>query len=663
MADDHPITADDVARKQFATAFRGFDQYEVRAFLASIAAELASLHEREKSLRERLSAAEVKPPAAEIAEDELEAALGAEMTRVLHAAREAAAEIRANAEDSVARLLREANDEATRLRTDAESVLARRTEEADAAAARIIAAAEEQAAATRSEAEATATSTVEEAQTRGREMVAEAQTVRERILRDLSRRRKVAATQLEQLLAARERLMSAYEMVRTNLDDVTRELEVVESEARLAADVAGFKAPAEDDAMPAPDDATPEPEAVPEAVVEPEVEPSAEREGDAAPVAAVPVEAVPAEPAPVLETPPAEERRSSSLRLLRRKAEPDAAAPIALDDDVEGVRIIRPEPVAAEPVAAEPEPVGAEPEPQLEPVAAPAEPAPEGEGSDDEDAGHAVEDLFARLRADRAEALAQAEAVLAEAGPQPDEAVDVLDAPDAASSEEVTEPESDAVEEEATASAEETVFERRDAALEPAERALTRALKRALADEQNEVLDSLRRLRGKPSLDALLPSADEHIARYARASTEHMEHGVNAGADVTGGEAPKVDELVDRLAREITDDLRTRLERTLDSTSDDDEALVEAISATYREWKTARSEPLARHHLAAGYAFGAFSAAADGELSWIVDSAEGNCPDCDDNALAGPTAKGSAYPTGQLHPPAHAGCRCLVLRV
>jgi hypothetical protein len=138
---------------------------------------------------------------------------------------------------------------------------------------------------------------------------------------------------------------------------------------------------------------------------------------------------------------------------------------------------------------------------------------------------------------------------------------------------------------------------------------------------------------------------------------------VNAGAELAGGEAPKVDELADRLAREITDDLRARLERTLDSTGDDDEALVEAISAAYREWKTARSEPLARHHLAASYAFGAFSATDAGELRWVVDTAEGSCPDCDDNTLAGPTAKGSAYPTGQIHPPAHAGCRCLVLPV
>jgi len=58
----------------------------------------------------------------------------------------------------------------------------------------------------------------------------------------------------------------------------------------------------------------------------------------------------------------------------------------------------------------------------------------------------------------------------------------------------------------------------------------------------------------------------------------------------------------------------------------------------------------------------AFAAAPDGAvLRWVFGD-EGPCPDCDDNALAGPTAKGEPYPTGQLHPPAHAGCRCLLAR-
>lgn len=637
MADDHPITADDVARKQFATSRRGFDQNEVRSFLASVAAELASLRERERSLRERLDAAEQKAPAPELVDDQLEAVLGTEMTRVLHAAREAAAEIRAKAEESVARLLREANDEATKLRTDAEGILARRTEEADAAGAAILSNAEEAANALRSEAESAATATIEEAQTRGREMVAEAQAVRERILKDLSRRRRVAATQLEQLLAARERLMAAYDMVRTNLDEVTHELSVVESEARLAADVAGFKPPPEDEPVPVADGLAPATEA-----------PEPER-GEAAPEpVGAPVEAEAEDaPEPELQSGPGEERRSSSLRLLRRKPDPEPVS-VPNDDDVEGVRIIRPEPAAEPP-----------PRPTIVPEAPPApEPEPEPASHDEASDPQPVEDLFARLRADRAAAVAQAEAVLAERLPEAEGEPEPEPGTDDLAETDVVE---HGAEPEAISPEQDSVFERRDAALEPTERGLTRALKRALADEQNEVLDALRRLRGKRTLDALLPSVDDHLARYGRISSDHLERGARAGAESVSGEAPEVDEVVDRLAHEIVDDLRARIERTLDSAGDDDEALVEAISATYREWKTARSEPLARHHLAASYAFGVFDAADAGALLWTVDSAEGSCPDCDDNALAGPTPKGTVYPTGQLHPPAHAGCRCLVL--
>ena len=45
-------------------------------------------------------------------------------------------------------------------------------------------------------------------------------------------------------------------------------------------------------------------------------------------------------------------------------------------------------------------------------------------------------------------------------------------------------------------------------------------------------------------------------------------------------------------------------------------------------------------------------------LQWIP-LAVGRCADCDDNAFE-PTVKGEAFPTGQAHPPAHPGCRCLL---
>jgi DivIVA domain-containing protein len=647
--------ADEVARKQFSTAFRGFDQYEVRAFLAQVASTIATLREREKAFREKVAGLEAASPAPHRADEvDLEQALGAEMTKVLHAAREAASEIRVHAEESVARLLREATDEAASLRADAESILAKRTEEAEAQAAALIAAAEE----------------------RGREMVGEAQSVRERMLKDLSRKRKVAAVQLEQLLAARQRLLDAYDVVRQNLDSVTDELNGAEEQAKLAADVAGFKRraeePADDVELSTPvSDAGPSHE--PESTPEPEPSsPTVVVIEDADAAAGDPTGGSGA---------PGDDRRSSSLRLLRRKPEPvESIEDGGSEGEVhEGVRLLRPEATPApRPVSLvrdEPESAGEElGEPELPDAAVdddldePDLPEDEvldgevldGEGFGDDAPAAPVEDLFARLRADRAAALEHAQTVLTE--PEPEAAVEPESESEPEPEVAVDEPGADVgVPPESPEAAGDAVFEARDAALEPLERALTRALKRALADEQNEVLDTLRRAKRTPSLEELMPSAERHAERFAAVSGEHLRAGVEVGAASHDGAAPDVDELAHQFGADITDDVRARVGRALDSTGNDDEALVEAISATYREWKTSRSEPFARHHLAAAYALGAFSALEDGSLRWIVDVAEGGCPDCDDNALAGPTPKGERYPTGQAHPPAHMGCRCLVV--
>jgi DivIVA domain-containing protein len=639
--------ADEVARKQFSTAFRGFDQYEVRAFLAQVASTLATLREREKAFREKVAGLEAATPASSNADEvDLEQALGAEMTKVLHAAREAASEIRVHAEESVARLLREATDEAVSLRADAEAILAKRSEEAEAEAAAIIAAAEE----------------------RGREMVGEAQSVRERMLKDLSRKRKVAVVQLEQLLAARQRLLDAYDVVRQNLDSVTDELSGAEEQAKLAAEVAGFKRLAEDatsDPAPVGDDAPPTVSLVPptpdhEVAHDPSPTPSSTA------IVIIDDEAA-AQPPGATTARPVDDRRSSSLRLLRRKPDPgEPAVEEGGGEEHEGVRLLRPEatpaprPVALvqdEPApAAEPDP-DTEPEPQVD-VESDVE-ALDGEGLGDDAPAAPVEDLFARLRADRAAALEHAETVLSESEPEPEpepavEPSAVVDAP-------APEPVAVAASLHAPEAGGDAVFEARDTALEPLERALTRALKRALADEQNEVLDTLRRAKRTPSLDELMPSTESHAERFAAVAAEHLRAGVEVGAASHDGAAPAVDELAHQFGADITDDVRARVGRALDSTGSDDEALVEAISATYREWKTSRSEPFARHHLAAAYALGVFSALADGSQRWVVDVAEGGCPDCDDNALAGPTPKGERYPTGQAHPPAHMGCRCLVV--
>ena len=109
-----------VARQTFGVARKGFDQAEVRSFLAKVAEELREARDREAALRNQVSSMEAQgKPAIELDEATLIAALGEETAHVLTAAREAAAQIRAKGEDSVARLLREANDDAHRIRSEA----------------------------------------------------------------------------------------------------------------------------------------------------------------------------------------------------------------------------------------------------------------------------------------------------------------------------------------------------------------------------------------------------------------------------------------------------------------------------------------------------------------------------------------------------------------
>ncbi len=675
---DVALGAEEVAAREFPVAFRGFAQHEVRAFLAQVAAELAAARERERLHHERLEAAEARAASRVPTDEEIEAALGHEAGRVLQVAREAAAEIRSRAEEQVARLVRDASGEGNRAHQEAESLLALRTEEAERIAVEI-----------QAQAQAAAEDVLEAAKARGREMVAEAQAVRERVLKDLARRRRVAHQQLEQLRAGRERLLEAYRVVRTTLDEATRELSVAEAEARAAAETAALRVGSQ-----------------PELTIEElEAELVGARDIGLAPAPARPLAAPPpvvavrvahpvAEPEPVARAEPAaapeaqsepepeagarSPSRSRWRRPSRSRARSRAGAGAAARAGAGGAGPAQPqpEPVAQaqpepEPLAqAEPEPV-AQAEPELVPepeavlVAVPEpEPSrspevPETAGSDERthdehDGQHDVEELFARLRAERAAAVARAEAVLADAppAPGPGETVESTNG----SAPPATPGDLGAL---APTSGDEDLLQARDADLEVVERSLTKALKRVLVDEQNEVLDVLRRKGGGVPLMELLPGPSDHTARYLAVVGPELRAAAAKGAGV-GHEPPAVDDLAVGLAAEVADDLRARLQRALQAADGDVTTLVEGVSSAYREWKTTRAEPLARHNASAAHSRGRFTAAPPGKLRWVVDGEEGPCPDCDDNALAGAIDRGEIFPTGQPYPPAHVGCRCII---
>jgi len=203
----------------------------------------------------------------------------------------------------------------------------------------------------------------------------------------------------------------------------------------------------------------------------------------------------------------------------------------------------------------------------------------------------------------------------------------------------------------------------RDEVLIPLVASLARRLKRALQDDQNDILDRLRAKGGWAP--GVLPSQDDHARRYVEAVADQLMEASRAGATFAGGkadEAPGVDDVSSSLASEIVAPLRRRLEGAGPSVEEGDEsALVELVGAAFREWKGARTERLAGDQTVFAFARAALAAVPEGtELRWIVDDDVAECPDCDDNALAGAVVSHEAFPTGHSHPPAHAGCRCLL---
>ena len=199
-----------------------------------------------------------------------------------------------------------------------------------------------------------------------------------------------------------------------------------------------------------------------------------------------------------------------------------------------------------------------------------------------------------------------------------------------------------------------------------------RQVKLAIGDEQNEVLDKVRRQKGRPTAASVLPDLDAQTAAWAAvvlaAASEAYKQARRGGAvtngDTDGDEAGTVpDDLAAGIARAMVEPLRDRLVAAIDGTHEPGETtnqVAERIGARYREWKNHSAEASVEDALVGAYARGHYDLAADDAvLTWCTPPG-GCCPDCTDNALE-PTRKGESFPTGQQYPPAHPGCRCTIV--
>ena len=461
----------------------------------------------------------------------------------------------AEAEAALAAAQRQAEDVLAAARSEAQTIVSRANDEAARIVLRSRAESRGKPSAERNAAIEAALAEIpgdpEQAREQARLMISEARAVRERILADLAKRRRTAHVQLEQLRVAREKLLETLRDARRVVEDASRDLSTAEVEARLAAETAGRRVAGE--AMPSTDEL------------------EAELFGG---------------------------RYAVSPQILTE----ETVTQVVVDEVVT-------ETVAIEMVVMTTTPDPGSGEDGVPVVAGPGDDQQRAEvtGMATNPVG-VVDDLFARLRAERTQAADDARQVLAgdvppkakkpraprtPKKPSPSDGIELGTPPNVGSTEDtvlVIDVTGDGVandhETDDTATTTGLGADPTDIATLVAER-LARSIKRHLRDEQGSALVALRTSRGLPSVDSIVGT---DTAQHSRLSQVVVRSLADAGASLQLADlAPAVDDIVG--------DVRASLASALGlvrSGSADAADLSEAIASAYRCWTTERLDALLR---------------------------------------------------------------------
>lgn len=620
-----PASPNSVSAASFPVTRRGFDQGEVRDFLRMVAAELSRHLERERFLESELRNIQTNGLSGpgRLDEETVTALLGEETARVLTAAREASTHIRERAEESASRLVKDAADEAVRIR-----------ESAGLEAQRV-----------RDDAAADAEAEVEMAKQQGRDMVNEARAYREKVLSELSRRRDAANNQIEKLLHGRDRLLGAFERARIAAESVLEGLHDAHDEPETIINLAPVTGP-----VPVINPKHP----VVGRAFDHEAAEAAEALHRAAEEAAALIDGTSAFDIP-LDGPAAGEAGADEATPEAEPAgihlvvEEDAEVPAEAAAEVGEVETAD----SAEVVVTDDVEESGETEQPGETVTNVVSifdrrpvPAPVAQ----------VDDIFARLRAGSTDSVAKA------AAEAPEVAVTAPEAPEKPAKKAKAKPVEPAVDP--------ARFFARDEAISPVVPQVARKLKRVLADEQNNVLEHLRKKKSSLDLDAFLGTVEEHVAKYAASVSEETMAAASAGAksmkDARGSSRRVTNKAVASATLEIVASglvsaLREDLRVAVGEADGDRSVLADLVRDVYRTWKMTGIDSHVDDIACAAFNTGAYlSLEPTASVCWLVDPSSPCCGDCDDNALAGAVSKGEAFPTGALRPMGHAGCRCLV---
>lgn len=726
--------------EQRITTVLGEETARIVAAAREAAAEIRTKAEEQSA--QLIAESEASATAAAAALTDEAAALRDEAARAHEEALAAAEATRAEAQDHADRLRAEASAEHDSLLASAKTVLDERTAEAEAVASGIREAAQIELDAARAEGQRlreeskeAAAAEVERARAEGRAMVEEARQLRRQMLQDLAERRRTARRQIEAARAGRDRIIEALGGAGDRVSQVIAELTGADDQAQRAADAAAaavdddidevvaeletgltlgglpllddtedplaeadadespsteattIETPAETDApsstatedIDLSDGATVEEVTVEEIVID-VVEEPADRDvpsgSDASGVGSIrPAEGTAGEtvatvvdddeePSPgatvhdLFERIRAERRRDDDLHPSVDAGGAAAALDDPLDDDVDDdlddlddeAGTDRPDGALASVVVLE------QPD---------AEAADEPEATPDEEPAAAVIETTA-IETTAVETIAVdtiAVETPADEGGTVEAPVVVAGGPDAA----------------ADTAAATSALDRRDELLASTEKAIARSLKRLVSDEQNEVLDRLRRIRrGMPDLGTLLPEGED-VATFTDALRAEYTAAAQAGVafwDAESGDADAAsaserldDQVVEGALEGRVGELlglrRAHVQRALEHAEAEGVELAELgdhVRAAYREWRTRSVPELAGDLAASGFALGEQAAAGEGtSWCWMVDNGGLPCSDAEDNALAGSVPCGAAFPTGDVIPPAHSGCRCILV--
>jgi DivIVA domain-containing protein len=617
-SDEPRLTPAQIERQDFPKARKGLDEKEVRAFLRRVADEFDAVNRRLADLEGQLR----HPPLP--SRDQLVEQVGQEVARTLRSAEESAEKVAQRAREEASNVERAAREESARIRTE-QLELANRD-------ARAI---------------------IETARERGREMVAEARALRERVLSDLNRRRDTLRAYIDQLRGDRDRFAEAYLVVRDTVSDANEKLSQFGAGRPFppVTTDAGPHISYPSDSESAPEHPVPRGSSVPRITAPrdpaPEPPPWVQREPsprpDHEPKAQPPVpKSRPATGIGLGELPGRREHEPSPAPEPRPEAQPEREA----------------EPAAESASIAAPEP---EPEPEREssPVSA-GTTEPEAQAASEPDSD--VDALFERIRGMPGDTVEEPR-IDFDGGATEDRgtsgsATAAAQAPVLVETAPAQRP--------ATTDGDPDLLARRDELLTPIARELVRHCKRVLQNEQNEILDALRRQRGRLTTDKLLPPLSQQVTAWSEVLSPAIVEAYAAARTAAAPDGEPVNgapqRMVTGMVEVLVTPLRDRLLAAVDDTLGDDanpDVIAHRIGARYREWKGEELDNRIRDLLAAVYARGVYDAAPEGaRLRW-VPAEQGQCPDADDNALE-PTRRGERFPTGQQFPPAHPGCRCLL---